>query len=237
MTEPRYTTIEDLDNDSPRMPQAASFVATPPRERGGRPDSRRASSQLGVFSSAQSYSALQPDHLGGDGVLRASPSRPFLPSSQSTYSSRPMSRSSSHMFGTDYDSVYQLAGYGDKEAIPMQGYNDKDDRSAMLSPPMNGAEAKDYRSAGIAKYGLAADQKKKMSPRKKWTIFAAVVILLIIIAVAVAVPLLAVHKNANDAASSGGNGSGTGANLVTAGGNGSVIQMQNGTSFPYINSE
>jgi hypothetical protein len=231
MTEPRYTTVDGDDSEgSPRVPRAASF-ATPPSNRNSR--ASLSPSMGGVFSSASMYSPLVHDQ-SGDGILRSSPSRPFLPSSQSTYSSRPMSRSSSHMFGNDYDSVYQLAGYGDKEAIPMHGY--KDDHTAMLSPPLHDAEPKDYRSAGIAKYGLAADKKKKMSPVKKWIIFGIVVLLLIIIAVAVAVPLLTLHKNVNNPDPASG-GPPDGKTLVTAGGNGSVIQVANGTSFTYINGE
>jgi glucan 1,3-beta-glucosidase len=140
------------------------------------------------------------------------------------------------MLGNDYDSVHQLAGYGDKEAIPMQGYNDKEDRSSMLTPRPDNDH--DYRSAGIAKYGLAADLKKSMSPKKKWTIFAIIVAILIIIAVAVAVPLLTLHKNVNNAdSSSAGPGTGPDGKVLTAGGNGTVIRMANGTTFTYINSE
>lgn len=256
MTEPAYVSVEDQDHDitgSPRLPSTPTFDqsrthGSPSPSLGLSPSTRSnlygsnpygpaspSLGSLGVFSSAQSYAPVSTDL--GDGVLRSPSSRPFLVSSQSNYSSRPMSRSSSHMFGgTDYDSVHQLARYDGKDSIPMQGYYDKEDRS-MMSPTPTPGEDRDYRAAGLAKYGVGADQanRQKMTPKKKWTIFAIVVALLIVIAIAVAIPLITIEKNNRGSSSTSGTDSS--GHVLTAGGNGTVIKMANGTEFTYINSE
>lgn len=251
MTLPSYVSVENQDHDvsgSPRLPSTPTPDGTraygsPSPSLGLSPSNRSnlygpPSPSLGlspsprVFSSAQSYAAVSTDQ--GDGVLRSPSSRPFLVSSQSSYNSRPMSQSSSRMFGgTDYDSVHQLARYDGKDSIPMQGYYDKEDDS-MMSPTPTPGDDHDYRAAGLAKYGVCADQakKQKWSPKKKWTIFAIVVALLVIIAIAVAIPLLTIEKNNR----SSGSNSGSSGNVLTAGGNGTVIKLANGTEFTYINS-
>ncbi|MCO5614260.1 hypothetical protein L7F22_068540 [Adiantum nelumboides] len=94
----------------------------------------------------------------------------------------------------------------------------------------------DPRAAGLAKYGTGADLTKKqgMSTTKKWLIFAGVVVALIVIAIAVAIPLLKVHDDQQQHAATVP-GTGPDGKVLTSGGNGTLIRMDNGTEFMYLN--
>lgn len=102
-------------------------------------------------------------------------------------------------------------------SIPMQSYGSDDGGSGAVTSE----------KAPDEKYG-----RRPLPTRKKWCIFAAVVAALIVIAIAVAVPLVVIHDNN---ASGGGAKGSDGKNLATSGGNGSVITMENGTQFTYLN--
>lgn len=244
MPQPEYAPVNKGDatspTASPRLPQHelssprldSPRLASPRLSSHHLDDSRHLASTPppGVFSSAQAYAPLSND---GGRDIPSSPSRPFFPSAHNEYGSRPLSMASSHMLASsEYDSVHQLARYSDNGAYPMQEYHDKEGRSPMSTP----GEWSDPRGAGLAKYGTGADLTKKqgMSTTKKWLIFAGVVVALIVIAIAVAIPLLKVHDDQQQHAATVP-GTGPNGKVLTSGGNGTLIRMDNGTEFMYLN--
>ncbi|UZJ56084.1 hypothetical protein CBS101457_005404 [Exobasidium rhododendri] len=240
MSQPAYdpVRVQESPAASPRLPEhdlgSPTFedARSRPASPGLVPSQELHSPQMRTFSSAQAYAPLSvenPDGMRQD-MTRSPSSRPFSPSSFGGYS-RPTSMASSHLLGaTDYDSTHHLARFNDPNYIQMKDYSDKD----QSSTPSTGRDEWDPRAAGIAKYGKSSDGKTPMSRKKKWIIFAAVVLGLVIIAVVVAVVLLKVHDNHNDGSQS--SGSGTTSVLATSGSDGSIVQLSNGTNFTYTNN-
>lgn len=219
--------------------QAQSRAATPTFS-GSRADSPGYGN---VFSSAQSYAPLNVDHgrpptPGTPGtsetMLRSPSSRPWIGSSaQSDRASHRLSIASSHMLAaSDYGSQHHLMRYTDSGAIPLQEYEKDPGAGSRATTP--GAQYMPVHDESRGeKYGRQG--RTPMSTRKKWILFGAVVVGLIIVAIAVAIPLVIVHDRQHG---SGATVPGTGphGDVLTSGRDGSVIRMDNGTTFVYVNS-
>lgn len=192
------------------------------------------------FSSAQAYAALNdeimqsPSFWERQGTMsRTGSSRPFL-GSEAGDSKRYSGASSLNMLNMDWGSQQHLMKYDGTGSIPMQNYDSKDGTGSKMYQDAR------YLPVGGEKSTLASKGGSGQLPtRKKWFIFGGVVAALIIIAIAVAVPLVVLHDNKHKAGKDGALVPGTGEDgkVLTSGGNGTVIRMENGTEFTYINSE
>lgn len=199
-----------------------------------------------AFSSAQSYAPLSYDSnrpttpgtpgTPGNDMLRSPSAQPWLLSAHSDRRSQRFSIASSHMLAnSDYGSQHQLTRYTDSGAIPMQDY--EKNSGSRVSTPGGGPQYMPV-STGSGRNGgekYSRFNRSPMTVKKKWWIFAAVVIGLILLAIVIAIPLVVVHDRQH---SNGATVEGTGPHgeVLTSGGNGTEIRMENGTTFTYINN-
>lgn len=207
------------------------------------------SSLTNAFSSASMYAPLDGGQRGSaSGAsalgLATPPSRIGM--------SRPLSYASSHMLGggSDYDSTYRLnehgrsgrdSSYGD--ALAMGGYE-----KGSWTPDAEAPGSAAYVDAATKRPGLDRYGRSGTVPHKKrWLILAGVVAVLALLVIAIVVPITQILlKDDNSAGSKSdeagttqtdSSGHGVGGKVLTSGTNGSVIDLGNGQSFTYINSE
>lgn len=139
---------------------------------------------------------------------------------------------------SDYDSLYRLGQFD--SGIPLNTY-DKEAASGRDSPAEYYYGDAGPRDAGLARYGEAKEMgpdAKRVPHKKRWWILAGVVVLLTVLVVAIAVPLTTLLDNDNvSGAKDGATVPGTGpkGQVLTSGGDGSKIRMDNGTIFTYTN--
>lgn len=162
--------------------------------------------------------------------------------------SRPLSMASSHLMGgaagSDYDSVYRLGQFD--SGIPLNTYDKEGAHSPGMNTPAEYYYGDSPREAGLARYGVA----KEMGPdgkrlpavphKKRWWILGGVAVLLAVLVVAIAVPVTTLldDKDNNTTKSPDGTvepGTGPGGKVLTSGGDGTKIRMDNGTIFTYSN--
>ncbi|PWN30893.1 glycoside hydrolase [Jaminaea rosea] len=164
----------------------------------------------GAFSSAASYANFNEAGMPRD-------------------KSRTHSFSSTAMLGRDYDSVAGL------NAVAMDKYEGGSwDRS---KEPGGGSGDGHPRAAHLSRYGIGAGASK----RKKCIIITILAVIVAIVVIAVAVPVAIIYGGdggsgkAKGTTETDGHGHGKNGELLTTGGNGTVIDLGNGSSFTYIN--
>lgn len=204
-----------------------------------------------AFSSAQSYAPLSndirrpstPGTPGTPGTLTdtlmgRSPSRPWLESKYSDRGSQRLSIASSHMLASsDYaGSQHHLTKYLDQSAIPMHDY-EKAGESRATTP--GGGHYIPVHSKSEKYTHLRDKLSSSSTSRKKWLIFAGIVFALVLIAIVIAIPLVVLHDKAHENDGQGPAsvpGTGSDGQVLTSGSDGSVIRMENGTTFTYVNT-
>lgn len=144
------------------------------------------------------------------------------------HGARTNSFASSNMLGRDYDSIAGL------NSVAMDKYEGGSwDRSET---PVQGKREKEHpREKFLSKYGVA-----KGAPRRKKCLIltiVAIIVVLLVVAVAVALGVVLGGKSSSGSSGSANEEEGTnGKELLVTGGNGTTIQLANGTSFTYINT-
>jgi glucan 1,3-beta-glucosidase len=138
---------------------------------------------------------------------------------------------------SDYaGSQHHLTKYLDQSAIPMHDY-EKAGESRATTP--GGGHYIPVHSKSEKYTHLRDKLSSSSTSRKKWLIFAGIVFALVLIAIVIAIPLVVLHDKAHENDGQGPAsvpGTGSDGQVLTSGSDGSVIRMENGTTFTYVNT-